>query len=224
MELPLILVNFKCYAEGTGKGAVKLAKICSDVKEETGIGIAVAPQFADIYQVARKVSIPVFAQHIDPIDSGAFTGRVSAATVKEAGATGTIISHSERKLDVDEIVRCVEVAKKNGLTSVVCSDSLERSREIAGFHPDFLAYEPPELIGTGVSVSKTKPEIVSETVRIVKEIYPSIKVLCGAGITNGEDVRKAVELGTDGVILASGVVKSKTPREVLADFAKKLER
>jgi triosephosphate isomerase len=223
MEIPLILVNLKCYTEGTGKNAVKISKICMKVAKKYKINIAVSPQFADIYQVSKKVNIPVFAQHIDSIDAGAFTGHVSALSVKDAGAVGTLISHSERKLSLNEIGRCVEAARRQNLISVVCSDSLVKSRDIASFSPDFIAYEPPELIGTGVSVSKTKPEVVSETVKTVKRLNPDVKVLCGAGITNGEDVKRAVELGTDGVILASGVVKSSNPREVLIGFAKALK-
>lgn len=220
MNTPLIIINFKCYEETTGEKALKLAKMCESVSKEYKINIAVAPQFTDIILITKKVKIPVLAQHLDPIKPGAFTGHVSALALKEAGVIGTLINHSERKLDLDKIRECVQKTKEYGLISVCCSANVNESIEIAKFNPDFIAYEPPELIGSGISVSQTKPEVVTETVNKVKEVNPNIKVLCGAGITKGEDVKKALELGTVGVLLASGVVKAAKPKDVLIDFAK----
>jgi len=224
MELPLILINFKCYSEGTGKNALKLVKICEDVSKKYKINIGVAPQYTDIRLITSKTKILTFAQHVDPIDTGAFTGHVTALAIKEAGAIGSLINHSERKLTLREISKCIEITRKYDLISVVCSDSLMKSRDITMLNPDFIAYEPPELIGTGVSVSKTKPQIVSETVGLIKRIRPEIKVLCGAGITSGEDVKKAIKLGTDGVLVASGIVKADNPREVLIEFVKAIKQ
>jgi len=220
MELPLILVNLKAYLEGTGKKALKLARICKLVSKDYEVNIAVAPQYTDIQQIAKEVKIKIFAQYIDSIKPGAFTGHVSALAIKEAGAIGTLINHSEKKLSLKEIKKCVEMARKNDLISIVCSDSLMKSKDIANLDPDFIAYEPPELIGTGVSVSKTKPQVVTEIVNLIERINSGIKVLCGAGITSGEDVRKALELGTEGVLVASAVVKAKNPKKVLVEFAK----
>ena len=216
------MVNFKCYEAGTGKNALKLARICESVSKEYKVNIAVAPQFTDMYIISKEVNIPIFSQHIHPIEPGAFTGHISPLAIKECGAVGTLINHSEKKLRIEEIKKCVEVAKKYDLITVCCSGNIDESREIARFNPDFIAYEPPELIGTGISVSKTKPEVVTETVNEIKKINPKIKVLCGAGITNGEDVKKAIELGTVGVLVASGVVKAKNPKSVLEDMTKSL--
>lgn len=222
MELPIILVNFKCYEAGTGKNALKLAKICDSVSKEHEGGIAIAPQFADIRLVSKEVDIPIFSQHIDPIEPSASTGHVLALSVKEAGVIGTLINHSERRLKLEEIKKCVEIARKYGLISVCCSASVDESEKIAKFNPDFIAYEPPELIGTGIPVSQTKPEVVKKTVDVVKKINPGIKVLCGAGISKGEDVKKALELGTVGVIPASGIVKAEDPQKVLEDMVRSL--
>jgi len=224
MELPIILVNFKCYEEGVGERAFKLAKLCEFVSFEFGINISIAPQFVDIKAIADEIEIPVFSQHIDPIEAGARTGHITALSVKEAGAIGTLINHSERKLDLDRIKRCIELTKRYGLISVCCSSTLEEGQAIARFAPDFIAYEPPELIGTGVSVSQTKPEVVSKTVNEIKRINPKIKVLCGAGITNGGDVKKALELGAVGVLVASGIVKADNPEDVLVDFAETIKQ
>lgn len=216
----MILINFKCYEAGTGKKALSLAKICEAVSKKYGINISVAPQFIDILPITKEVDIPVFSQHIDAIEPGSHTGHILPLSVKETGTVGTLINHSERKLPLEEIKKRVEIAKKYGLITVCCSGDIKESKKIAEFGPDFIAYEPPELIGTGIPVSKTKPEVVTKTVNVVKEVNSNIQILCGAGITNGEDVKKAIELGTVGVLVASGVVKAKNPQEVLEEMAK----
>jgi isopentenyl diphosphate isomerase/L-lactate dehydrogenase-like FMN-dependent dehydrogenase len=42
---------------------------------------------------------------------------------------------------------------------------------------------------------------VSDTVAAVKAVNPNVRVLCGAGVKNGNDVAKAIELGAEGVLL-----------------------
>jgi triosephosphate isomerase len=82
-----------------------------------------------------------------------------------------------------------------------------------------VAVEPPELIGSGVAVSKAKPEIITDTVSRIRKINKDVMILCGAGITSGDDVREALRLGTQGVILASGVVKAKNQLAAIEDLA-----
>lgn len=219
VKTPIIIVNFKTYAEATGEKAVKLSEMAEKASVETGVCIGVAPQFVDISIVARRVSIPVFSQHIDPIGYGSFTGHVLPESVKEAGAIGTLINHSERRLKLADIDAAITRAREVGLISVVCSNNTPVSASAAALKPDMIAVEPPELIGTGIPVSKAKPEVVTSTVEAVKRINPEIVVLCGAGITNGDDVAAAIRLGTEGILVASGVVKAKDPYKVMIDFA-----
>ncbi|MEM3798409.1 MAG: triose-phosphate isomerase, partial [Candidatus Bathyarchaeia archaeon] len=206
LQFPLILVNFKTYLEATGENAVKLAKMAEKVSRETQVSICVAPQFTDIAAVAEEVEIPVFAQHIDPIEPGSYTGYVLANAVKEAGAVGTIINHSERQLRLSEIDTAIRIARNNGLVSLVCASNQSISAAVAALKPDIVAVEPPELIGTRVSVSKAKPDVIKATIRLVREVNPTVAVLCGAGVSSGEDVAAALRLGTQGVLVASAVV------------------
>ena len=219
VRTPIVLVNFKTYAEGTGKNALKLAKACEKVSLETEVCVGVAPQFVDITLVADAVKIPVFAQHIDPVTHGSFTGHVLPEAIKEAGAVGTLINHSERRLKIADIDAAITRARENGLISVVCSNNAAVSEAAAMLKPDMVAVEPPELIGTGIPVSKATPEVVSGTVKLVKQVNRDVIVLCGAGITQGEDVAAALRLGTEGVLIASGIVKAKDPYKVLLEFA-----
>jgi len=212
-------VNFKTYAEGTGKNALKLAKTCEKVSLETDVCVGVAPQFVDIAPIADMVRVPVFAQHIDPVSAGSFTGHILPESVKEAGAVGTLINHSERRLKLADIDAAITRARENSLLSVVCSNNAVVSAAASVLKPDMIAVEPPELIGTGIPVSKAKPEVVSGTVSLVKKVNRDVIVLCGAGITKGEDMAAALRLGTKGVLVASGIVKAKDPYKILLEFA-----
>lgn len=224
IRLPFILVNFKTYIEATGRRALEVAKKAEKASLETEVCIGVAPQFVDIRMIAEEVSIPVFAQHIDPIKPGRCTGSVLPEAIREAGAVGTIINHSEKQLKLSEIELAVERAHECDLTSLVCIGSHRLARRIARFNPDMVAVEPPELIATGIAVSKAKPEIVTKTVETVKDVNPKIVVLCGAGIVRGEDVAAALRLGTEGVLVASGIVKAKNPYKALLEFAEAITK
>jgi triosephosphate isomerase len=219
LETPIIIVNFKTYSEATGKKAVELAKKAEKASKETGVNIVVAPQFADIARVAEAVEIPVFAQHIDAVCPGAFTGHVLAESVKEAGAVGTLINHSERQLKLADVDAVIRHAKERGLTTCVCTSNPAISAAVAYLHPDIISIEPPELIGTGIAVSKAQPEAVTNTIKLVRKVNNHAVILCGAGISHGEDVSVALKLGTQGVLVASGIVKAKDPYTVLREFA-----
>jgi triosephosphate isomerase len=219
LQTPVIIVNFKAYAESTGNRAVELAKKAERASKETGVNIVVAPQFTDLWRVAEAVEIPVFAQHIDPIPPGAFTGQVQADAAKEAGIVGTLINHSERQLKLAEIDAVVRLTREKALVSCVCTNNPSVSAAVAYLHPDIISIEPPELIGTGVAVSKAQPEAVTNTIQLVRKVNDHAVILCGAGISHGEDVSVALKLGTQGVLVASGIVKAKDPYTVMREFA-----
>jgi len=224
IKLPTIIVNFKTYLEATGKRALTLARASDAISRQLDVSIAVAPQFTDLAAIAANVDIPVLAQHIDAVHAGSFTGHVLPEAVKEAGAAGTLLNHSERQLTMEELRNCIERTKQVRLLSVVCADTPEMCRQAASFQPDLVAIEPPDLIGTGIPVSKARPEIVTETIRAVRNVSSTLPILCGAGITTAEDVEKALQLGTSGVLLASAVVKAQKPEAVLKEMASAVAR
>ncbi len=219
LQNPLIIVNFKTYLESTGQRAIELAKSAQKASRETGVTIVVVPQAVDLARVAEEVEIPVFAQHIDPIKPGSSTGHILPEAVKEAGAVGTLINHAERQLKLSEIEAAIMLAKEKELISCVCANSPNATAAIAAMHPNIASFEPPELIGTGISVSKAKPEVVVDTVKMVRSVNGDCTILCGAGISQAEDVAVALKLGTQGVLVASGVVKAKDPYSILRAFA-----
>lgn len=219
---PLIVLNFKTYAEAMGEKSVSIAKYCEDVGSGSGVKIIACPQTPDIFRIASSVKIPVYAQHIDSVGAGGYTGHITADGVRLAGASGTLINHSERRILLSEIDSAIRAAKKAELTTIVCTNNIAVTSAAAALSPDFVAIEPPELIGSGNPVSKANPRIVSGSVEAAKKINPHVRVLCGAGISTGDDVAAAIELGAEGVLLASGVIKSKDPKAALFDLVKKI--
>jgi triosephosphate isomerase len=147
---------------------------------------------------------------------------MTPSMIKASGARGTLINHAEHKQTAEAIASTVELCKGCGITAIVCADTVKYAAQIAKFVPDMIAVEPPELIGGDISVTDADPKIVENTVNSVKAVDRSISVLCGAGVKTGAEVKKALELGADGVLLASGVVRSKDPKVSLLDLVKYL--
>lgn len=213
----LYIINYKTYQKGTGKEALKLSKIIEEVRKKTGEEIISVVQPADIFRIKQQTTVPVFSQHIDSIEFGSNTGWILPESIKQAGAEGTLLNHSERKLKMEKLKTGIKRAKKIGLTTVVCGETPEKCREISKFNPNYIAIEPPELISSGIPVSKVQPEIIENA---KEEITNNIPLLCGAGINNHEDVEKARELGAEGVLVASAIVKAKDRKEVLLNLVR----
>ncbi len=203
---PRVIVNYKAYETGIAEAGLKLAFIMEKYGKEF---FGIAPQMQDLTFIARQTSIPVFSQHADPLDEDKATGWVLPRSLAKAGVFGVILNHSERPLPTGRIEETIALARKYGLSSLVCANSPRRAREIAKLSPDAIAVEPPELIGTKTSVSEAEPEVIEKAVKNVHDVNPDILVFVGAGIHSSRDVSKALELGAYGVLLASGVMKAR---------------
>ena len=194
MNTPIVILNYKTYLESSGENALELARALKSASEESGITMVAAPQAADIYRIQDQISLPIFAQHIDPITPGGHTGSNLIETLIEAGISGSLINHSENRMKMADIDEVIQLCKQNDIESCVCTNNIATSKAIATFSPDAVAVEPPELIGTGIPVSQAQPEVVEDSVKGVKSINKKIKVLCGAGISTGDDMKAAMDL------------------------------
>ncbi len=221
LETPVIVVNFKLYEQASGKNGLNLAKIIDTVSKETGASIAVAVNPLDFKMIKNSVDMPVFLQHVDAVEFGAKTGRINVELAKEHGIDGILINHSERRMTIADIEYLVHRAKIVGVNTIVCTNNAKVSAAIAALSPDFIAMEPPELIGGDVSVSRARPEAITETIKIVNSVNP-VPVLVGAGVKTGDDVKKAIELGAKGVLIASGIAKANDPRKAIIDLVQGL--
>lgn len=219
----MFIINFKNYEEISGAKALKLAKIAEKISKKYRIKIAVAPPQHVLTEIAR-CDIPVLAQHLDTANVGSTTGFMVPEIVKKSLVRGSLINHSEHRIPARQVMEVVSRLKKLGMISVVCVKDVSEARKYAKLNPDYIAIEPPELIGTGKAVSKERPEVITRSVSAVKQARNSTKLLCGAGIVSGEDVAKAMQLGAKGILVASGIVKAKSWAYAIEEFARAISK
>jgi triosephosphate isomerase len=208
-----ILVNLKAYP----CDPVAVAEAARDVAESSGVRIAVAPQAAHLDRIT-DTGVETWAQHVSPNGHGSYTGSTLAEAVADAGAEGTLLNHSENRLKLADIDASLDAAERAGLETCVCGNNPEQIGAVAALGPDSVAVEPPELIGGDVSVSTADPDIVVDAVDAAAAVDGSVDVYCGAGVSTGDDVVAAGELGATGILLASGVAKADDPRAALEDL------
>lgn len=214
----MFIINFKNYEEVAASKSVTLAEVAAKISKKHSVKIVVCPPQHLISEVA-KIPVVVFSQHVDAASVGSTTGFVVPDLLKKSNVQGSLINHSEHRIPPDEIERLVSRLRSLGMTSVVCVKDAEEAGRYAKLAPDYIAVEPPELIGSGKAVSNERPEIITNSVRAVREAKNSTLLLCGAGIISGEDVSKSLELGADGILVASGIVKSPDWEKTIDQFA-----
>ncbi|ELZ26154.1 triosephosphate isomerase [Halogeometricum pallidum JCM 14848] len=212
-----ILVNLKAYP----CDPIEVATAARDVAEDSDVRIAVSPQAADLRRVA-DTGVETWAQHVDPNDYGSHTGSTLAESVSEAGAAGTLVNHSEKRMKLADIDGSVRAAERAGLETCVCANNPAQIGAVAALGPDSVAVEPPELIGGDDSVASADPDIVRDAVEAAANVDEDVEVFCGAGISTGDDVAAAGDLGATGILLASGVAKADDPRAALEDLVEPL--
>ena len=123
MAAPFILINLKTYRESIGQHAHRIASIAQAVSADSGVLIGIAPSYLDIHPISRHYEIPVFAQHTDGLEPGAHTGTITAEALKQAGAKGSLVNHSERRLTLADIDAAVSALRTAHMVSVVCTNN-----------------------------------------------------------------------------------------------------
>ena len=203
------IINFKNYLEIGGEKSVRLSKVSEQVSNSMGVDIMVAPPQSSLSQVCATVKTPVISQHVDFSKPGSTTGFVVPELIKSYGAAGSLINHSEHRIDsIDTIRELVSVLRNLQMISIVCVRTPEEAGIVANLDPDFIAIEPPELIGSGKAVSKENPSIVTRSISAVADKSVNSQVICGAGIVDKADVESALRLGAKGILVASGIIKA----------------
>ncbi len=216
-----LIINFKNYPEILGGNSVRLA---ADAKDAAGLRVelVLAPPTPMLALVSEKVAVSIFAQAVTNGEVGKSTGSTIPEAVRASGAVGTILNHSEARVSLESLGRLVPRARAAGLKVCICSASSTEAGELVSLNPDYIAIEPPELIGTGVAVSNARPFVVTETIKAVVRAGFKKKILCGAGIVDGKDVASAVRLGVDGILVSSTVVKAKDWKGKVAELVQPL--
>jgi triosephosphate isomerase len=217
MKPPIILINYKAYENSYGQRGIEISKKIEKVSKDYNVPVIISVPATMIYRLSQETDLIIYAQHVDGLEHGARTGAILPEMIKDAGAKGSLLNHSEKRIRLDEIHDAIIRMKKLGLESVVCVDRYELVHSMAVLNPDAILIEPPELIGSGKAVSKERPEVITRAVDEIKKT-PGVYLIAGAGITSGEDVYKAIELGADGIGVASAVMKAKEPEKVVESF------
>jgi triosephosphate isomerase len=193
----LIAGNWKLY-----KGPAETAAYCVALRERElppAVEVVLCPPFVSLavaVQVLAGTDIAVAAQNVHWEAEGAFTGEVSAPMLRELGAYGAIVGHSERRqyfCETDETVaRRARAALDAGLSVIACVGETEAERE-AGETEEVLrrqvsvldadeqlvvAYEPVWAIGTGKTAT---PELAQEAHAFIKSILDA-PVLYGGSV------------------------------------------
>jgi triosephosphate isomerase (TIM) len=193
----LIAGNWKLY-----KGPAETAAYCVALRERDlppGVEVVLCPPFVSLavaVQLLAGTDIAVAAQNVHWDDEGAFTGEISAPMLREVGAYGAIVGHSERReyfCETDETAaRRARAALDAGLSVIACVGETEAERE-AGETEDVLrrqvsvfdadeqlvvAYEPVWAIGTGKTAT---PDLAQEAHAFIKSIL-DVPVLYGGSV------------------------------------------
>ncbi len=214
----LIIINCKNYLEVAGEKIVELSEIAKDISNSNNVQIMIAPPQNSLFYLSQFVKLPLICQHIDYEKIGATTGFIIPELAKSYGASGSLINHSEHRIEYEVIQNLIERLRQLNMTSIVCASSSQEVGKFARLHPDMIAIEPPELIGTGKAVSKVNPSIITESVKEAGRYSENIKVICGAGIVDKTDIKSAINLGSQGILLASGLIKSDAWKDKLIEL------
>lgn len=224
MKAPILIVNLKIYEQGIGLNTLRFCEYASSLKKKYDVATYIAVNPIDIRLCLDKYRDVIISQTADVVGYGAKTGHISINVLSDIGVKGTLVNHSEYKINHNVVKDIVDVANDLGLLTFVCVDSIKELKELLNLDvkPTAFAIEPPELIGTGKSVSKYQPETVINAVKIGEKY--GVDILCGAGVTNSDDVEMALKLGVTGVLVASGVVKASSPYQVMENMVKVMTR
>ncbi|MDI1495668.1 MAG: triosephosphate isomerase [Cenarchaeum symbiont of Oopsacas minuta] len=219
----LLVINCKNYTEvSSPKKLLQLADSALKRSKRYKVKIAIAPPPHMCAWLALSSKIMVLAQHVDIQNTGSTTGYTIPEMLPRSNIAGSIINHSEHRIPVSHIRDLVSRLSKLRLLSIVCAKNITESGKLAKFDPNFVAVEPPQLIGSGKSVSKHRPKTVSGSAEAVALAKNKTKLLCGAGIVTAQDVASAINLGSSGILVASGIVCAKNWEKVLDDFASQM--
>ena len=215
-----LIVNCKVYREASRKYLHKLVKQVDEVQGKSDkLRIIVCVSALYLESLAKQFPrLTFFSQSVDGIGFGAHTGHISPYQVKEVGGSGTLLNHSEKRIPEAEIVNCVVHCKKANLEVCLCVENKEEIKKYESLQVDFIAIEPPELIGGEISISEDRPSLIKDCVELSEK-----PLLVGAGIKTKQDVEIAKELGAEGILVSSGIVRAENPRQVLEELVEVFE-
>jgi triosephosphate isomerase len=236
MSKKLIIANWKMNPESLAQANQILESIDGHLENmsERTFSLVLCPPFIFLEEVAKMLSasrlgqsITLGAQDIALEDSGSFTGEISGPMLAGLGVRYAIIGHSERRWKMGESNAVVnsklKAALRNNLSPIVCLGERERDAKFKDFlrqqvqetfvglsqdekEACIIAYEPVWAISTTPGARPDSPEGARESMAVIREMLPNIKVLYGGSITsvNARDFLSQEDM--DGVLVGGASV------------------
>lgn len=199
-----------------GKDIIELAKIAERASLRHNVEVIFTTPYVNINEVSAKTEhIHIFAPHIDCAPIGRGLANVLPESVRQAGATGVMLNHTEKQLSVAELISTIERAKGLDMMTIICATSIAETCAVAALHPDMIVSEPLELIGTGNAVGEC---FVRSAMDCVFKTDPNIGVLVAAGVHNGEDVYRIIRAGADATGSSSAIALAREPERVVDEM------
>ncbi|HZH39341.1 MAG TPA: triose-phosphate isomerase [Bacillales bacterium] len=214
-----LIINLKNYLETSGDNTIKLVKDAEKVSERLDVEIIVSPPQPSLALIVKQTNLKVISQHVDLKNIGSTTGYYIPEIIDKIGASGSLINHSEHPIETTEIKQLIEKLKELNLLTFVCVKTTKELNEILELGPNYIAIEPPELIGTQKSISSEKPFLIRECKQMVSTKDQISELICGAGINKNEDVKMALEYGAKGILVSSSITKASNWYEKIFELA-----
>ena len=216
---PIFAINFKAYEMGFGNNAIHTAKTIDRLAEEYSMEVIITVPLIELYKIRKEVRyVKVFGEYADPVEFGAHTGKHPVDALFLNGADGVLLNHAENKITLNTLEKILDKAKEFRMETLVCGDSDKEAKALSVYDVEYIAMEPPYLIGSEKSVSKENPEMIKKTVKGIRSINPSTNILVGAGISDRKDVEESIRLGAEGVFIASAIMKAKNIEKAVEHF------
>lgn len=194
----MLIINFKRYLDLAA--AVQMCKVCKWIGEETRVSVVACVE-AEHLPACLAVGVECWTQRFE-------TGA--------RGYAGSLLNHSDYRLSWSQIQHQFLELMTHGKKVCICAATVQEAVEVSSFRSDFVAFEPPSLIGSREkSVASERPEEIAE---VVNKLAPQ-QVFIGAGVHNGEDIEVGIKLGAKGFLIATDVVKAIDPAKELRELA-----
>ena len=235
---PLVAGNWKMNGLAGSLIEIDAMRRAADAGESGPAELLVCPPATLIAQAAWRIKggeLSLGAQDCSAEPGGAFTGDISAAMLKDAGAQYVIVGHSERRTfhnETDELVRAkAEAALKAGLTPIVCVGETQAEREAgeqaavvirqlrgslpaeAASETVVVAYEPLWAIGTGLTATPKDIVVVHNGIRaLLADTYGpaggKIRLLYGGSVKPGNCGELLTLDNVDGALVGGASLKA----------------
>ncbi len=214
VRVPFFETSVKNYLYGDA--VLELARAADAAAQKYDVDVLFISPYTEIRRIREQCPhLVIMAPYMDTLRPGRGMADVLPEALKAAGAQGVLINHCERPMTLSAVRQTIERANELDMLSFVCADTIAEAQAIAQLHPDIINPEPTELIGSGQASDMS---YVSEVIRAVKAIDPSIMVEQAAGITTAQQVYEFIMAGSEAAGSASGIINAPDPLALLDEM------